>query len=247
VDEDLSSVRSAGLEDDQQEVRADESGGTGSESFSTAKERQEAGRGADDEMTPRVVQGAILGGPTGESTVDSVPETANVAAEGAKVGDPGLNAEEKLDSVPETAAVREQIQDERTTTETPALDSSHIPLIDLVPLRHLLDDATSVRECQLLLSSVLSQWGVPSGAGGAGAPDPESRIAAWLLAGRDGPVGDVSVRKQEAAHGRGVSSEGTAVTETKTAGEHEGSEEVTIAGVIEDIRELAVAGIAKVF
>jgi hypothetical protein len=64
-----------------------------------------------------------------------------------------------------------------------------IPLQDLLPLRHLLEHATSARECQLLLGAVLSQWGVPlSYPASVPQPTPEDRVAAWLLAGREGPV-----------------------------------------------------------
>lgn len=62
-----------------------------------------------------------------------------------------------------------------------------IPLSDLSPLRGLLQHATTVRECQLLLSAILSQLGVPP-TSGSEVVDPESRVAAWLLAGREGPV-----------------------------------------------------------
>ncbi|RSH91296.1 hypothetical protein EHS25_009595 [Saitozyma podzolica] len=64
-----------------------------------------------------------------------------------------------------------------------------IPLEELLPLRHLLEHATSARECQLLLGAVLTQWGVPlSYPVSISQPTPEDRVAAWLLAGREGPV-----------------------------------------------------------
>jgi hypothetical protein len=64
-----------------------------------------------------------------------------------------------------------------------------VPLADLIPLRGLLQHATSARECQLLLSAILSQLGVPhSQSSSDEVIDPESRVTAWLLAGREGPV-----------------------------------------------------------
>jgi len=86
-------------------------------------------------------------------------------------------------------------QDEPTTHEAisdkrqPTADPPSIPLADLVPLRGLLQHATSARECQLLLSAILSQLRVPhSQSSFDEVIDPESRVTAWLLAGREGPV-----------------------------------------------------------
>ncbi|ORY33772.1 hypothetical protein BCR39DRAFT_267578 [Naematelia encephala] len=62
-----------------------------------------------------------------------------------------------------------------------------ILLSDLAPLRHLLDHATTAHECRLLLSAILTQYGVPLSSKNLSI-DPESRVAAWLLAGRDGPL-----------------------------------------------------------
>jgi len=68
-------------------------------------------------------------------------------------------------------------------------NSPSIPLSDLVPLRGLLQHATSARECQLLLGAILSQLGIPhSPFSQDEVIDPESRVTAWLLAGREGPV-----------------------------------------------------------
>lgn len=77
-----------------------------------------------------------------------------------------------------------------------------VPKRDLVPLRNLLDHATSVSECRLLLNAILTQFGVPysdlescQGEEGKGkekhiaVETPEDRVVAWLLAGREGPVG----------------------------------------------------------
>lgn len=76
--------------------------------------------------------------------------------------------------------------------ETPdaSAPEGYLAMADLVPLRHLLDHATSARECQLLLDAILSQLGVPRTPHVGTVARPEDRVAAWLLAGREGPVGD---------------------------------------------------------
>ncbi|WVQ98691.1 hypothetical protein IAU59_005822 [Kwoniella sp. CBS 9459] len=107
------------------------------------------------------------------------------------------------------------------TSAAPQVPS--IPLTDLIPLRHLLDHATTARECKMLLSAILTQFGVPLSLPSSSpskpttighyaegsAPDseeievkPEDRVMAWLLAGRDGPVGDIS-RPSASRQGRG--------------------------------------------
>lgn len=88
-------------------------------------------------------------------------------------------------------------------TNEPVTPRDAVPKQDLVPLRNLLDHATSVSECRLLLNAILTQFGVPypdleacqgeegKGKGKHGAAEtPEGRVIAWLLAGREGPVGD---------------------------------------------------------
>lgn len=88
-------------------------------------------------------------------------------------------------------------------TSEPVTPRDAVPKQDLVPLRNLLDHATSVSECRLLLNAILTQFGVPypdleacqgeegKGKGKHGAAEtPEGRVIAWLLAGREGPVGD---------------------------------------------------------
>jgi hypothetical protein len=73
---------------------------------------------------------------------------------------------------------------ERQNTTQPS-----IPLSDLAPLRGLLRHATTARECQLLLDAILSQYRVPQHSySNDPIIDSETRIAAWLLAGREGPV-----------------------------------------------------------
>jgi len=64
-----------------------------------------------------------------------------------------------------------------------------VPVSDLMPLRGLLRHATSARECQLLLGAILSQLGIPHSDNSQDEViDPESRVTAWLLAGREGPI-----------------------------------------------------------
>ncbi|WVF72232.1 hypothetical protein IAT40_007044 [Kwoniella sp. CBS 6097] len=110
-------------------------------------------------------------------------------------------------------SVGERVKPDTDTHVSPS--GPTIPVTDLVPLRHLLDHATSARECKMLLSAILTQFGVPlslpstsssnsvpgqhqAGSNAQSAAEdvlevkPEDRVMAWLLAGRDGPVGDIS-------------------------------------------------------
>lgn len=101
---------------------------------------------------------------------------------------------EEIDSVPEA---REEMVDNRV--QSPIVPAEHepvhpptppapsVPVSELAVLRGLLDHATSARECRMLLSAVLTQWGVPAASATADFT-PEYRLAAWLLAGRDGPM-----------------------------------------------------------
>lgn len=79
---------------------------------------------------------------------------------------------------------------ESAETPSPKSGQLSIPLDDMVPLRKLLQHATSATECRLLLSAILTQMGVPQSPTDTSTtePTPESRITAWLLAGREGPV-----------------------------------------------------------
>lgn len=63
------------------------------------------------------------------------------------------------------------------STAAPLPHDGCVALADLTPLRHLLDHATTARECQLLLDAILSQLGVPRAGEGS------DRVAAWLLGG----------------------------------------------------------------
>jgi hypothetical protein len=93
---------------------------------------------------------------------------------------PPSHHDESAPTRPETFATQESKQ----TNNIPS-----IPISDLVPLRGLLQHATSARECQLLLSAILSQLGIPHSASSHDEGiDPESRVTAWLLAGREGPI-----------------------------------------------------------
>jgi hypothetical protein len=58
-----------------------------------------------------------------------------------------------------------------------------IALRELASLRQLLAHASTADECRLLVNAVLAQWKV----GDWSVHTPESRVAAWLLAGGDGP------------------------------------------------------------
>ncbi|WWC61148.1 uncharacterized protein I303_103727 [Kwoniella dejecticola CBS 10117] len=108
-------------------------------------------------------------------------------------------------------------------TPTPTTPPSPVPsikLTDLVPLRRLLEHATTVMECKLLLDAILSQYGVPrslphiphlnSQSEGQTQVNvgPEDRVTAWLLAGRDGPVGDVGIGARSHGHPQGRVPEG---------------------------------------
>lgn len=136
--------------------------------------------------------------------IDSVPEAAVRLDE---IGTQEQVGDEKLDTVPEAAALRVATKEgsDLAKADTVAADDDHpptvtlapsqiaepqhpsIPLSDLVVLRQLLSSATSVKECQLLLSAILSQLGVPLASADEMPVDPESRIAAWLLTGAAGP------------------------------------------------------------
>ena len=73
------------------------------------------------------------------------------------------------------------------TDSTPQAIEPMFRIADLLSLRSLLQHATTAAECRILLSAVLTQWGVPLHPHEEDIT-PEDRIAAWLLAGREGPV-----------------------------------------------------------
>jgi len=92
-----------------------------------------------------------------------------------------------------------------------------IPVSDLIPLRGLLQHATSARECQLLLGAILSQLGIPhSDASQDEVIDPESRVTAWLLAGREGPIDYPSIQSPRSTTATGTSHSQVLATPTLT-------------------------------
>jgi hypothetical protein len=92
-----------------------------------------------------------------------------------------------------------------------------IPVSDLIPLRGLLQHATSARECQLLLGAILSQLGIPhSDTSQDEVIDPESRVTAWLLAGREGPIDYPSIQSPRSTTATGTSQSQVLATPTLT-------------------------------
>ena len=92
-----------------------------------------------------------------------------------------------------------------------------IPVSDLIPLRGLLQHATSARECQLLLGAILSQLGIPhSNSSQDEVIDPESRVTAWLLAGREGPIDYPSIQSPRSTTATGTSHSQVLATPTLT-------------------------------
>lgn len=211
-------------------------------------------------VTPKVVQGVLVGGVAGGlvgKAIDTVPEAAD-ARSGTDI-EGGRKEGGEMDTVPEATAVRDETKSAKLDESAPS-DSSvaaptssltaqapTIPLQDLLPLRHLLDQATSVRECQLLLSAILSQWGVPPSSPGEAPADPESRITAWLLAGREGPTGDFKAQ-HVGRQATEASTETTAVdVQAEKQGDADGKAEgVTISGIVEEVKQAVTAGLARV-
>lgn len=114
-----------------------------------------------------------------------------------------------------------------------------VPLAGLAPLRGLLRHATTARECQLLLGAILSQLGVPHTSDSDAYPiDPESRVTAWLLAGREGPIDYPSPTIRS---GTTVTAEESVATPTMTLAElresssvhQDGQEELAVKGDVE--------------
>jgi hypothetical protein len=110
--------------------------------------------------------------------VTAAPTTEPHAVEGQGATLPGSSSDVMVPPVPKP-------------TEDP-----NIPLRELASLRGLLIHATSANECRLLVNALLSQWRVPME--GEAVESPESRVTAWLLAGRDGPPAVSSVSHIEA-------------------------------------------------
>lgn len=105
----------------------------------------------------------------GHSQFPSEAASFTTASEGNAQSDPAVSDTKQPELVPAPAP------------------APSIPVSDLVALRGLLQHATTARECQLLLGAILSQMGVPLSTGSTEVLDPEARVTAWLLAGRDGP------------------------------------------------------------
>ncbi|WVQ70129.1 uncharacterized protein L199_008354 [Kwoniella botswanensis] len=122
-----------------------------------------------------------------------------------------FSSQSKATSTEDVIVPRKPVSETGTQTPIPTPKelegpSPSIPINDLVPLRKLLDHATSVRECKLLLDAILSQFGVPRQSlsddkTGQVEVGPEDRVMAWLLAGRDGPVGDGQKTDREEGKG----------------------------------------------
>ncbi|WWD01439.1 hypothetical protein V866_008383 [Kwoniella sp. B9012] len=122
-----------------------------------------------------------------------------------------VSSQSKATSTEDVIVPRKPVSETGTQTpiptfKEPEIPSPSIPINDLVPLRKLLDHATSVRECKLLLDAILSQFGVPrlslaDDKTGEVDVGPEDRVMAWLLAGRDGPVGDGQKNDREEGKG----------------------------------------------
>lgn len=166
-----------------------ESPGTGSSggasSFTTANE------GSGCEHSPMIARQNVNQGSKPEEQLSSEPNesTLNItASSGMPVGE--------FESQP----IRLASCLKQTSESVASRDA--VPKQDLVSLRNLLDHATSAPECCLLLNAILTQFGVPysdlescrseegKGKGKHTAIEtPEDRVVAWLLAGREGPVG----------------------------------------------------------
>ncbi|ORX39839.1 hypothetical protein BD324DRAFT_615203 [Kockovaella imperatae] len=95
-----------------------------------------------------------------------------------------------------TSHATDMLPDSSLRSTDPSAPS--IPMDRLIPLRGLLDHATSVQECRMLLSAILSHLQVPQRPEGDIEVTPESRLAAWLLAGGYGP-GDTAHTPPETA------------------------------------------------
>ncbi|ODO11498.1 hypothetical protein I350_00278 [Cryptococcus amylolentus CBS 6273] len=107
---------------------------------------------------------------------------------------------EKADEAAEPVAAEDASPDLVSSVKVPTIKEPSIPLTDLLPLRSLLAHATSATECRLLLNAILTQFGVPQAAPASANQDAsdegaEERVMAWLLAGREGPVGDYGYRQ----------------------------------------------------
>ncbi|OCF45484.1 hypothetical protein I317_00731 [Kwoniella heveanensis CBS 569] len=189
----------------------------------TAKRTSEEDLSAERETVPSLAppvpepslhkQRTELISPLQTAPIDPSPASATSFRTALERHPAGAEAEEA-----KTATLRADplIETSTAKSDRPHPSVSTIPVADLIPLRHLLDHATCARECRMLLSAILTQFGVPLSLPSASASKsasaqnasiaaqgmgddevenqvkPEDRVMAWLLAGRDGPVGDIS-------------------------------------------------------
>ncbi|WWD15867.1 hypothetical protein CI109_100291 [Kwoniella shandongensis] len=182
-------------------------------SFMTANEGD-----ISDVEEPSETQGA---GSVDRSSSDLETRTVRGAEVfNGKTSSPVEGNSTNLDSHP--SSVAPPVANDEKTAEPSIL------LRDLVPLRHLLDHATTARECQLLLCAILTQYGVPPSPSRSDSeqdrPSPEDRVMAWLLAGREGPVGDTAraghelngnLLEEGRSSGKGTGRDGGVITPTQ--------------------------------
>ncbi len=151
-------------------------------SFVTANEGEETVESPVEQ--PLVEPTGRTGEPTGVPIADATGETTGEHEEDATARE---NTPIEMGEFAIAPVAHGPSDSVKSRPPEPVMPS--IPLSDLTPLHTVLQHATSARECQLLLSAILSQWGIPLPAESPAAEHtPESRVTAWLLAGRDGPI-----------------------------------------------------------
>ncbi|WVQ71617.1 hypothetical protein IAR50_001157 [Cryptococcus sp. DSM 104548] len=235
-----------GLDDDD-ERQSEESilrGGTViASATSTPQGREKSARGKSRSRAGTVSQGKpIIIQKTASATVISTAALPDDSAaeqlpaetpskEGASAP-PGRSTEGAAE-LPVQKNVSVATEDPVPSVAVPAIAEPSIPLADLLPLRSLLTHATSSTECRLLLNAILTQFGVPQVQTGSAGRDgneegAEERVMAWLLAGREGPVGDYGYRQPPPAS--------SCVSEQEERGEKEGHEKAESYGSAKEER-----------
>lgn len=68
------------------------------------------------------------------------------------------------------------------------IDGGYVHVSEIAPLRSMLENATTVRECQVLVDALLTQLGVPRDS--MTVNDQQDRVAEWLANERSVPTGD---------------------------------------------------------